>query len=342
MLDDYLKIKLPEFNIHNTLFVARPGLPFIFAGTALVLIFWALDLHWVRNIFLAMLAFTVWFFRDPARETPPGTFGLAPADGRVIRLERKAVSPVSGKPALKVSIFMNVFSVHVNRMPLAGSVELQDYRPGALVNASLDKASEKNERNVMVISTPDGHRFEMVQIAGLVARRIVSWVNAGDEVSRGQRFGMIRFGSRVDLYLPQDAELMIALGQSVNAGWSPVWRWAEEAGGTPPPAAGSSGRADTPSGAEGPSDSAAETDGQAVPANADDRAAEADAAALEAAVSGSLSRDETDGPANADSPGGTVIPNGTGTRDDSGGTGTRDDSDGNGSPDGTDGPGRDW
>jgi phosphatidylserine decarboxylase len=230
LLDDYLKIKLPEFNIHNTLFVARPGLPFIFAGTALTIIFWVLEIHWARNAFLALLCFTLWFFRDPVRETPPGNFGLAPADGRVIRLERKAVSPVSGKPAIKVSIFMNVFSVHVNRMPLAGTVEIQDYRPGALVNASLDKASEKNERNVLVIRTPDGKSFEMVQIAGLIARRIVSWVKAGDEAGRGQRFGMIRFGSRVDLYLPPDAEMMIALGQSVNAGWSPVWRWAGEAG----------------------------------------------------------------------------------------------------------------
>jgi phosphatidylserine decarboxylase len=226
LLDDYLKIKMPEFNIANTLFVARPGLPFIFAGAALAVIFWAFEIGWARNVVLAALAFTVWFFRDPARPTPPGTFGLAPADGRVIRLDRKASCPVSGKPALKVSVFMNVFSVHVNRMPLDGAVELQDYRPGALVNASLDKASEKNERNVLVVSTPDGHVFEMVQIAGLVARRIVSWVKAGDEVRRGQRFGMIRFGSRVDLYLPRDAELMVALGQNVNAGWSPVWRWA--------------------------------------------------------------------------------------------------------------------
>ncbi|MDR1038866.1 MAG: phosphatidylserine decarboxylase [Deltaproteobacteria bacterium] len=223
-------MKIPEFNIHNTLFVARPGLPFIFGAAALFVLFWALEIGWARNAILVLLAFTVWFFRDPARETPPGGFGLAPADGRVIRLDRKAVCPVSGKPALKVSIFMNILSVHVNRMPLDGKIEIQDYRPGALVNASLDKASERNERNVMVVSCPDGNGFEMVQIAGLVARRIVSWVQAGDEVSRGQRFGMIRFGSRLDVYLPPDAELMVALGQSVHAGWSPVWRWADRPG----------------------------------------------------------------------------------------------------------------
>jgi phosphatidylserine decarboxylase len=225
LLDDYLKIKIPEFNINNTLFVARPGLPFIFGAAALTVIFWSLEIGWARDLFLVLLAFTLWFFRDPARETPPGEFGLAPADGRVIRLDRKAVAPVSGRPAVKVSIFMNVFSVHVNRMPLGGEIALLDYRHGSLVNASLDKASEKNERNVLVVKCPDGREFEMVQIAGLIARRIVCWVRQGNEVRRGQRFGMIRFGSRVDLYLPPEAELMVALGQRVNAGWSPLWHY---------------------------------------------------------------------------------------------------------------------
>jgi phosphatidylserine decarboxylase len=223
--DDYLKIKIPEFNIHNTLFVARPGLPFILAGTALVILFWCLDIDWARNVFLVLLAFTVWFFRDPARVTPPGEFALAPADGRIIRIDRKAVCPSSGKKAVKVSVFMNAFSVHVNRIPLDGTVESQEYRPGSLVNASFDKASDKNERNVLVIRDASGRAFEMVQIAGLIARRIVSWVEPGDEVRRGQRFGMIRFGSRVDLYIPPEAVLMVALGQSVSAGWSPVWAW---------------------------------------------------------------------------------------------------------------------
>ncbi|MGL4208551.1 MAG: phosphatidylserine decarboxylase, partial [Candidatus Adiutrix sp.] len=129
----------------------------------------------------------------------------------------------TGRPAKKISIFMNVLNVHVNRVPVSGRLVSQTYFPGAFFNASLDKASLNNERNAVVIETEEGP-IAMVQIAGLVARRIVSWVSEGDDLSRGQRFGMIRFGSRVDLYLPLEAEIMVTIGQNVSAGWSPIWR----------------------------------------------------------------------------------------------------------------------
>jgi phosphatidylserine decarboxylase len=118
---------------------------------------------------------------------------------------------------------MNVFNVHVNRAPVSGAILRQTYFPGAFVNASFDKASEQNERNAVVIDTPQGP-VAMVQIAGLIARRIVSWVGDGYELRRGQRFGMIRFGSRVDLYLPENSEIMVCIGQKVSAGWTAVWK----------------------------------------------------------------------------------------------------------------------
>jgi phosphatidylserine decarboxylase len=225
MLEDFFKIGLPGYNINNRLPVARPGLPFILGLAILTLTLALLGLGCPAWISLALTLFTIWFFRDPKRPIPGGDFGLSPADGRIIRIAPEAVCPLTGTPALKVSIFMSVFSVHVNRVPVAGRLVTKSYRKGRFLNASFDKASESNERNALIIEDGAGRRVTMVQIAGLVARRIVSWVDLGQELARGQRFGMIRFGSRLDLYLPRDVEIMVALGQSVQAGWSPVWRW---------------------------------------------------------------------------------------------------------------------
>jgi phosphatidylserine decarboxylase len=222
-MPDYFQAREPAPNIYNQWPVARPGLVFILAPALLALA--ALALGW-ENLAAALglaAAFCFWFFRDPERPVPPPGFGLAPADGRIIRVERVEGSPYVPGPALKVSIFMNILNVHVNRVPLGGRLLSQTYHPGAFFNASLDKASERNERNALVLETAEG-RVALVQIAGLVARRIVSWVREGDELTRGQRFGLIRFGSRVDLYLPPDSEIMVAVGQKVYAGWSPVWR----------------------------------------------------------------------------------------------------------------------
>lgn len=209
-------------NIQNTLPVARPGLVFIFIASAVFLIGLVAELIWLRNVFFLVTLYTAWFFRDPERPSPPEGFGLAPADGRIVAIEDVPDNPYTNAPAKKVSIFMSLFNVHVNRSPVNGRLISQTYFPGTLVNASLDKASLNNERNALVLETERG-LVAMVQIAGLIARRIVSWIDAGEQLERGQRFGMIRFGSRVDLYLPSDSQIMVTLNQEVSAGWSPIW-----------------------------------------------------------------------------------------------------------------------
>ncbi len=212
----------PSFNIYNQLPVARPGLIFIALGGVLFLISLLVGWFCLAAIFCILTAFTAWFFRDPERPAPPPGFGLSPADGRVIRIE-KIDNPYTNEPSLKVSIFMNVFNVHVNRVPITGRLVSQVYYPGAFLNASFDKASALNERNALILDTDEG-RITVVQIAGLVARRIVSWVEEGEKLERNQRFGMIRFGSRVDLYLPPESTVLVAEGQTVQAGWSPIWQ----------------------------------------------------------------------------------------------------------------------
>lgn len=199
----------------------REGYPFV-GGFALVtlILFWVWEpLGWLG------LGLTVWcyyFFRDPKRAVPQN-LGLvvSPADGVVSLIER-AVPPAElglGPAALvRVSVFMNVFNCHVNRAPIAGEVVAVAYRPGTFVNASLDKASEDNERNALAIELRDGRKIAVVQIAGLVARRIVCWVKPGDRLATGQRFGLIRFGSRLDVYLPEGVEPQVALGQTTVAG----------------------------------------------------------------------------------------------------------------------------
>ena len=168
---------------------------------------------------------TVWvyyFFRDPRRAVPAGE-GLivSPADG-VVSLIEPAVPPVElglgSAPLTRVSVFMSVFNCHVNRAPIGGTITKVAYRPGKFLNASLDKASEDNERNGLVIDLPDGRRIGVVQIAGLVARRILCFVAEGQGLRTGERFGLIRFGSRLDVYLPDGVEPQVALGQTMIAG----------------------------------------------------------------------------------------------------------------------------
>jgi phosphatidylserine decarboxylase len=200
--------------------VHREGYPFLGASAVIAL---ALFLLWQPIGWIALLA-TAWvayFFRDPARITPVADGLLvAPADGRVSRVARAAPPPELGLgelPLQRISIFMSVFDCHVNRSPLAGRIERVVYRPGAFVSADLDKASEANERNALVIASP-GARIAVVQIAGLVARRIVPFVREGQAIAAGERIGMIRFGSRVDVYLPEGAFPLVSEGQSMTAG----------------------------------------------------------------------------------------------------------------------------
>jgi phosphatidylserine decarboxylase len=197
------------------------GYPFVggFALASLIL-FWL----WPPLGWLATLA-TLWcayFFRDPQRVTPVREgIVVAPADGRVSQAGN-AVPPkeldLGAQPLPRVSIFMSVFDCHINRSPIAGRVERIVYRAGKFLSADLDKASEDNERNALIIASGAGARIAVVQIAGLVARRIVSFTREGDMVATGQRIGMIRFGSRVDVYLPEGTRLLVAAGQIAIAG----------------------------------------------------------------------------------------------------------------------------
>ncbi len=192
--------------------LAREGWPFILSLLALLgMLLWFYQLL-ASAVVAMLLGLTVNFFRDPERIPPEqeGAF-LAPADGRVVRAE---VSETGGR----VDIFMNVFNVHVNRAPMAGRITHMQYFPGRFVNASFDKASEHNERNRIEMETDDGMRLAFTQIAGLLARRIVSYVAVGDHVAAGQRIGMIRFGSRVDCEIPAKFVLSVAPGQRVTAG----------------------------------------------------------------------------------------------------------------------------
>jgi phosphatidylserine decarboxylase len=200
--------------------ITPEGYPFIgaFALISLILFWLWSPLGWLGTLATLWCAY---FFRDPPRVTPVRDgLVIAPADGRVSQVT-SAVPPselgLGAKPLPRVSIFMSVFDCHVNRSPIAGKIEKIVYQPGKFFNADLDKASADNERNSVVIATA-GARIAVVQIAGLVARRIVCSVRSGDSISAGQRFGMIRFGSRLDVYLPEGIPPLVAVGQTAIAG----------------------------------------------------------------------------------------------------------------------------
>ncbi len=195
------------------------GLPFIgFAGfvTVVVALLGFAFLAWVG---LAATAFCFWFFRDPERHTPPGPgIVVAPADGRVIAVEKVPAGEYCAQDAFKVSIFMNVFDVHVNRSPVDGKVLECRHRPGRFYSANTERGGLENERNALFMEVAGGRRLTVVQVAGLIARRIVCWVEPGDTLAAGDRFGLIRFGSRVDCYLPLETDLSVTVGQRVRAG----------------------------------------------------------------------------------------------------------------------------
>lgn len=201
-------------------FLAKEGWPFIAASLVLALLtsmagFWSLP-FWLAFVFCLQ------FFRDPARVVAGGPKSVvAPADGRVVIVE-EATDPYLNRRALKVSVFMNVFNVHSNRAPVECTVLQKWYNPGSFLNASLDKASIENERCALHLRTRDGQDITCVQIAGLIARRILNYVDAGKDLVAGQRYGFIRFGSRVDLYLPLDAQVKVVIGERVFASTSVV------------------------------------------------------------------------------------------------------------------------
>jgi phosphatidylserine decarboxylase len=199
----------------------KAGYPFIAGGLAaflLGLLFWHI-LAWLGLIFTL---FCLYFFRDPERVPPPRpTAILAPADGLVVLIDTALPPPELEMPAIplpRIAIFLSVLDVHVNRIPLAGTIQKIAYRPGKFLNAADDKASDENERNALRIRIPDGRDLAVVQIAGLIARRILCEVVPGERVTTGARFGIIRFGSRTDIYLPENTIPLIAVGQRMTGG----------------------------------------------------------------------------------------------------------------------------
>ncbi len=201
--------------------VAKTAYPFIFAAGFTTAVFALLGLTILSLTGLAASFFICYFFRDPDRVIPKNTGAVvSPADGKVIAVDRVASSPFLETQCLKISIFMSIFNVHINRIPHEGEIKKVSYYPGKFFSANLDKASRYNEHNAILLETEQGKPVCFVQIAGLIARRIICKVQEGDTVSRGQRFGMICFGSRLDVYLPPDTELNVVVGDRVKAGTS--------------------------------------------------------------------------------------------------------------------------
>jgi len=197
--------------------IAREGWPYVFGTTLLAIVVAATAGPGWSLPFFIVAVFVLQFFRDPPRQVPAGAnIVLSPADGRIVKVITVR-DPYTDRDTLLVSVFMNVFNVHSNRAPVDGAVERIDYRPGSFVNADLDKASTENERNAMVLRLAGGERITVVQVAGLIARRILCYVKPGDALHSGQRYGFIRFGSRVDVYLPADARPRVAVGDVVHA-----------------------------------------------------------------------------------------------------------------------------
>jgi phosphatidylserine decarboxylase len=203
--------------------IAREGYVFILVSAFFTVSAFFAAPSWAAFLLFLITFFIVWFFRNPERTPPPGeNLVISPADGKVIKIEDIRDHELVEGSFRKISIFMNVFSVHVNRIPYDGRIEIIRYDKGKFLTAHLDKASSDNERNGLLIRMADGRAIGAIQIAGLVARRIVCWVSEGMTVKKGERFGMIRFGSRVDVLLPAGSTVLVNLGDKVRAGETPI------------------------------------------------------------------------------------------------------------------------
>lgn len=206
--------------------IAVQGYPFIVVGLAATALFGFLRYPPGWILFGLLTLFVASFFRDPERRVPEGEKTLlAPADGKVILVEEKEATPFSSQKAIRVSIFMSVFNCHINRIPTSGVVREIVYTPGAFLAADRDQASDRNERNALLLLTDEGEEIGVVQIAGLIARRIVCWVKPGQRLHRGERIGLIRFGSRVDLYLPPSVRIRVRRGERVKGGLTIIGEW---------------------------------------------------------------------------------------------------------------------
>ena len=206
--------------------LAREGYPFILASIFVTITLCLAGLRAVSYLSGGLTIFIVSFFRDPEREIPSETDAIiSPADGRIIIVDSVFENRFMKQDAIKISIFMNVFNVHVNRVPASGKVSGVFYNPGKFFSADKDKASLENEQNALLIEADNSKRFVVNQIAGLIARRIVCYAKEGDKIERGKRFGMIRFGSRLDVYLPADCRIKVKVGDKVKAGSSILAYW---------------------------------------------------------------------------------------------------------------------
>jgi phosphatidylserine decarboxylase len=201
--------------------LAREGFPFLLVSSLLTLSLWMVGWKLLGVLGVLLTLFTAYFFRNPRREIPSAEKAiLAPADGRIVHVGECLEDRFLKATALKVSIFMSIFDVHLNRAPASGRIVQRSYNPGKFLMASREKSSLLNEQNALVLETDDRWRMVFIQIAGVIARRIVCYAKAGDALTRGEIFGMIRFGSRIDLYLPRDMKPMVQVGQHVKGGES--------------------------------------------------------------------------------------------------------------------------
>ncbi len=201
--------------------IARPGLFYICGAIAVTALLFFMNwiLPAMTSSFITL--FVCWFFRDPDRNIPENeNVIVSPADGKILLVENLDKNDFTDESCIKVSIFMNVFNVHVNRIPFTGKIVKTEYFPGKFFNASFDKSSKDNERNALVIRTDKGKTYAVVQIAGLIARRIVCRTGRGDYLKTGERYGMICFGSRLDIYLPVSTVISVSPGEKVAAGAS--------------------------------------------------------------------------------------------------------------------------
>lgn len=199
--------------------IAREGIPFVFGVALPTMLAWMAGWTGAFYFFGGLTCFAAWFFRNPHRTIPqdPDVI-LSPADGRVIAIEEEFEPRFLKGPSIRISIFLNIFDVHINRVPCAGTIKEIVYQPGQFLAANRPEATIRNEQNAVMIETRDGRKMVCVQVAGLIARRIICWASPGEDVESGERFGLIRFGSRVDLFIPAGSAVHIHKGNKVKGG----------------------------------------------------------------------------------------------------------------------------
>lgn len=203
--------------------VAREGWLFILPLGVITIAIALTGPVWVAVFFFLVTLFVAWFFRNPERKIPEDKKVIvSPADGKVLKIEVVKENAILKGEYKKISIFMSLFNVHVNRIPYSGRVEVVQYKKGRFFSANLDKASSLNERNSILVKTDDGREILTVQIAGIVARRIVCWIKEGMKVNKGERFGLICFGSRLEIFLPVDSTVLVKVGDMVKGGENPI------------------------------------------------------------------------------------------------------------------------